>query len=144
MTTTHPTPDATDAARDELVAAFRAAFVGSPDVEARLGFLAPHAVVVVHDVPFPLDREAYGEHLRFHEAGWESLAWVPLRVSATVHGSTGVAHALFNERGKPRDAGYRQRPGFASAYCARVDGRWTALGLHLSPLRSQVLQASPS
>jgi ketosteroid isomerase-like protein len=135
-----------------LEAAFRAAFATPKDrpgdvAAARLAFLHEAALTIDSDVPFPLDRAGYADHLAFHAPHWERLEVQLIEVKAQVHGNTGIVSAYFNLRGKPRDAGFRQRPGYVTAVCTRdgADGgeSWRALGLHMSPMMAQILQASP-
>jgi len=131
-----------------LEAAFRAAFATPKDrpgdvAAARLAFLHEAALAIDSDVPFPLDRAAYADHLGFHGPHWERLEVQLIEVKTQVHGSTGIVSAYFNQRGKPRDAGFRQRPGYVTAVCTRAANGWRALGLHMSPMMAQILQASP-
>ena len=131
-----------------LEAAFRAAFATPKDrpgdiATTRLGFLHEAALVIDSDLPFPLDRNGYADHLAFHGPLWERLEMQLLELKSAIHGNTGVVTAYFNQRGKPKDAGFRQRPGYITAVCARTPDGWRALSLHLSPLLAQILQASP-
>ncbi|QMW23075.1 nuclear transport factor 2 family protein [Sandaracinobacteroides saxicola] len=132
-----------------LEAAFRAAFTAPADAptalaRARQDFLAEAALMIDHDVPFAMDRTAAADHLAFHAANWQRLEIILSQVTAQVHGETGIVSAFFNLRGKPKDAGFRLRPGFVSAVCTRTPAGWKALSLHLSPLAGQILDASPS
>lgn len=135
-----PPGAATEAAR-----AFLVAHAGAFDAARRAAFLLPQGMAVVHDVPFPLDHPAYADHLAFHGESWEMLEFMPQQIETViVSPDNAVVSCYFLERGKPRDAGFRLRPGFATATCVRSGGEWYALGLHFSPLRSQILDASPS
>lgn len=131
----------------DLEAAFRAAFApsekGRPG-DARLAFLAADALVIDHDVPFPMTRAEYADHLGFQSAQWERYELTLRDIRVTEHGATAVVTAFFNERGKPVDSGFRLRPGYCTAVCSKKDGKWQALSLHLSPLLSQIVDASPS
>jgi ketosteroid isomerase-like protein len=136
------------AADDGLEAAFRAAFSTPADRPgeigaARLAFLHDAALVIDSDVPFPLQRADYADHLGFHAAHWERLEMQLLELKTVVHGDTGLVSAYFNQRGKPRDAGFRQRPGYVTAVCARSADGWKAIGLHMSPMMAQIIDASP-
>lgn len=133
------------ATTSEAAKAFLAAHEGPFDPARRLAFLLPEGLAVVHDVPFALDHASYGDHLAFHGESWDLLELVPQGVeTVAVSGDSAVVSCFFIERGKPRDAGFRLRPGFATANCVRIDGVWRALAVHFSSLRSQVLDASPS
>lgn len=125
--------------------AFLTAHQGTYDAARRLGFLMPSGFAIVHDVPFPLDHAAYADHLAFHAQSWDMLEFVPQQTQTfMVSAENAVVSCYFLERGKPRDAGFRLRPGFATATCVRLGGDWRALSVHFSSLRSQVLDASPS
>lgn len=133
----------------DLEAAFRAAFSTAADQPgampaARLGLLDDAALVIDHDIPFPIDRAAYADHLRFYAGLWDRVETCLLEVRTAIHGSTGIASAYFVQRGKPVDAGFRLRAGYCTAICAREPQGWRALGLHLAPLASQIIDASPS
>jgi hypothetical protein len=125
--------------------AFLAAHAGAFNQARRLGFLLPDGLVVVHDVPFPLDHAAYADHLAFHGGNWDLLEFAPQDIeTVAVSPENAIVSCFFLERGKPKDAGFRLRPGFATATCMLVDGEWRALSVHFSSLRSQILDASPS
>ena len=125
--------------------AFLAAHAGAFDKARRLAFLLPEGLAIVHDVPFPLDHAGYADHLEFHRGNWDAHEWIAESVETVMHGvDHAVVSCYFNERGKPRDAGFRLRPGFATATCVRTPAGWKALSVHFSSLRSQVLDASPS
>lgn len=131
-----------------LDAAFLAAFKTAADAPGdtprdRLGLLADTALVIDHDVPFPLDRAGYADHLAFHAAQWERVETRFHEMRSVVHGSTGIVSAYFIERGKPKGAGFRLRAGYCTAVCSLEAGRWRAIGLHLAPLSGQLIDASP-
>lgn len=134
--------------KTSLEQAFRRAFAPAPDggldVAARLAFLAETAAVVSDDLPFPVDRAGYADHLRFLHDGWETLEYDLHSVIATCHGETGTVSAFYNARGKPKGAGYRLRAGFLTAVCTRTPDAWRAIALHMAPLSAQILDASPS
>jgi hypothetical protein len=60
-----------------------------------------------------------------------------------VHGESGIVSAYFNQRGKPKDSGFRQRAGYVTAVCVNDAGRWRALGLHFGALAGNIIAASP-
>lgn len=124
--------------------AFSDAFGGIFNAERRLAFLAPNAMVIAHDVPFPLSREAFADHLAFQAGLWDQLEWALTAPRAVAHGKLTIVSSLFNERGKPKDSGFRLRPGFATATCVSHGGTWRAIGLHYGALLGQMLDASPS
>lgn len=144
---TAQTADAAAAA--DLEAAFRAAFSVAADrsgavAEARLALLDEAVLVIDHDIPFPIDRAAYADHLTFQAGVWDRVETRLLEVSTAVHGSTGVVSAYFVQRGKPVDSGFRLRAGYCTAVCTRDLQGWRAIGLHLAPLAGQIIDASPS
>ncbi len=128
----------------ELKAIFLDAFSGPFDYEKILGFLMDDAVIVSHDVPFPLDKAGYTDHLLFLADLWESREVAPEAAEVALHGKTGIVSCYFNERGKPKNAGFRQRPGYMTVTCHKSNEGWRAIGLHTSALRSQIVDASPS
>ena len=132
-----------------LEAAFRAAFAAPADAparlfDARLAFLADTGLYIDQDVLFLIDRAAAADHLGFQARSWERLEVVLTGVKTLVQGGTGIASAYFSLRGKPRDSGFRLRPGFVTAVCLRSQAGWRALSLHLAPLSAQILDASPA
>jgi ketosteroid isomerase-like protein len=131
------------AAEDAGLAAALTTALGG-DAAARLAFLHDDALIVDHDVPFPMEKAAYADHLGFHTQSWEKVEVKLHGLETRVHGATGIVSAYFIQRGKPKDAGFRLRAGYCTAVCARDGGRWRALSLHMSPLSSQIIDASPS
>lgn len=129
---------------DDLKATFMDVFSGPFDYEKIADFIADNALVVSHDVPFPFDKTGYVDHMQFHGELWESREFKPEAVEVRVYGKTGVISCYFNERGKPKDAGFRQRPGYMTVTCHLTDNGWQAIGLHTASLLSQILAASPS
>ncbi len=129
---------------DSLKILFMDVFSGPFDYEKIADFIADSALIVSHDVPFPLDKIGYVDHMQFHAGLWESREFKPEAVEVKVHGKTGVVSCYFNERGKPKDAGFRQRPGYMTVTCHLTDNGWQAIGLHTASLLSQIIGASPS
>lgn len=142
-----PVAAADNARVRSLEAAFRDAFVSKAaapfNPKPRLAFLAPEAIIVDHDVPFPLTAESWADHLAFHAANWERHEWLPYDLTIRLHGDTGIVSCSYAERGKPKDAGFRLRAGTCLAVCAQDSNRWRAVGIALSPLSSQITDASP-
>lgn len=125
--------------------AFRGAHAGKVDAAQRAAFLLTDGLAVTSDVPFPMDHQAYSDHLAFHQENWDLHEWhlQDLETVALEDGSA-IVSCFYIERGKPRDAGFRLRPGFATATCVMEGGEWMALSVHFSSLRSQILDSSPS
>ncbi len=136
-----------------LIQAFRAAFSGQLETKASnrdaiAAFLHDEATIIVDDLPYPLDKSGFFDHHDFHEAGlWDKRTLSIIDLTADVYdtadGKAGLLFGRYNFRGKPADAGFRQRPGHVSATCVWDGEIWRALNLHFSPLFAQVLDASP-
>ncbi len=123
--------------------AFLEAWANTISHELRLSFLDETAMIVDHDVPFPMDKEAYADHLAFHVEHWSNREFCVHGLQVDAFDATVVVSCFFNERGKPKNGGFRQRPGFVTATCVETDAGWKALHVHMSPLRAQILDASP-
>lgn len=130
---------------------FRAGFAVFLDPEndntqQLLDFCSDDGTFVCDDVPFPLDKDGFADHLAFHWDGlWDKRQWCPQPLKFMVNGEQGLVAGSYNDRGKPRDSGFRQRPGFCTVVCAwdKDTSKWVALNIHMSPLLSQILDASP-
>ncbi len=129
---------------DELKATFIDVFCGSFNYDKIADFIASNALIVSHDVPFLFDKIGYVDHMQFHAGLWESREFKTEAVEIRVHGATGVISCYFTERGKPKDAGYRQRPGYMTVTCHLTNNGWRAIGLHTASLLSHIIAASPS
>lgn len=116
----------------------------SPDPAVRAGFLADRAMIVADDVPFPLSAKAYADHWAFTLEHVERLDWRMHGATVRVHGDTGIVATSHVTRMKPRDAGFRLRAGTTIVVCRRGTDGWRALSVHMSPLTSQILDASPA
>ena len=105
--------------------------------------------ILDEDYPWRMTREEFVDHIDFHAAGggkglWEFFQWIPREVNYVVIGDTGHVSGFSTFRGKPRDAGFRQRfMGFTHTW-VRQDGNWLLLCWHQSPLLGRILEASPS
>lgn len=137
------TPDPRDAE-----GAFLAAFAGRAEqplagAAARLAFLHEGALIVDHAVPFPMYKVGYADHLAFQIANLERLETRFHEIKTTRYGNTAIVTAYFIERSKPKDAGFRLRAGYCTAVCTWTSRDWQALSLHMSPMSSQIIDASP-
>jgi hypothetical protein len=124
-------------------AGLRDAFKRLLDPATREAMLAPAAIVIDNDVPVPMGRADYADHLAFHRSLWESRALVPYDITLRQVGETGIATAYVMDRGKPKDAGFRIRPSYVTAVFGRAGVGWQALGLHIGPLNGQLIDISP-
>jgi len=138
------TPVFADTDMSDLEKTFLDALMGAFNRTKRLAFLADDALIIAHDVPYPLSKEDYADHLAFHEENWQKLEVMPEALEIKPFGDMRVVSCYFNERGKPKNSGFRQRPGFLTATCVKDQNGWQAISLHTSALRSQILDASPS
>ena len=134
--------------KSDFGAAFGVLLGGGGSLDALLDFCAEEGAFVWDDIPFPLDKPGLADHLAFlHGSGhWDAYQLAPQTFSYAVHGELGTVSGYYNSRGKPKDSGFRQRPGFLSVVCGWDEraGKWRALNIQMSPLLSQVLDASPA
>lgn len=118
--------------------------------ESRTEFLAffdERAMFVDEDNPVPMDKAGFADHLNFRLSGvWESVALHPWNDVTKLFGSTGLVTGHFTLRGKPKNAGFRQRHGNFSLVCMWDSAKreWRGVKLHLSPLQSHIHHASPA
>lgn len=103
------------------------------------------AVIYDEDIPFRLSKSDFVDHIGFHTRGlWESFEWRPREVQMREWGDAGVVSGYATFRGKPVDAGFRQRfMGFTQTWVRR-DGGWRLVCWHQGPLHGQLDGASPS
>lgn len=105
------------------------------------------AEILDEDFPWRMSKEEFMDHLRFHAGErplWESFEWRPRELHFLVIGDTGHVSGFATFRGKPRDAGFRQRfMGFTQTW-VRQEGRWRLLCWHQSPLLGRIVGASPA
>jgi ketosteroid isomerase-like protein len=105
--------------------------------------------VLDEDYPWRMNKAEFVDHIDFHAFGggkglWEFFQWVPRETNFIVIGDTGHVSGFSTFRGKPRDAGFRQRfMGFTLTW-VREDGTWRVLCWHQSPLIGRILDASPT
>ena len=114
------------------------------DLATFYGTMAPDAVLMDEDLPFPVEREAYEDHIGFHVSGiWSEFSWHPFSETFLDEGDSGVVVGFAMFRGKPVDAGYRLRPMIFSQCWAREDGEARLVAWHLSPVVGHVSEQSP-
>ncbi len=114
------------------------------DLEAVYGAMDPDLVIYDEDIPWRFSKQDFVDHIAFHVPLWESFQWVPREVRCQTRGDTGIVSGYATFRGKPRDAGFRQRfMGFTQTWL-RTSGRWTLVCWHQGPLHGQIHGASPS
>ena len=107
------------------------------------------AEILDEDYPWRMNKTEFVDHIAFHAAGggtglWEFFQWIPRDVNCLVIGDTGHISGYSTFRGKPRDAGFRQRfMGFTLTW-VQLEGDWRLLCWHQSPLLGRILEASPT
>lgn len=75
---------------------------------------------------------------------WEFFQWLPRDVEAKTWGLTGNVSGFSTFRGKPRDAGFRQRfMGFTIGW-HHTGETWQIVSWHQSVLAGRIEGASPS
>lgn len=135
---------------DATVTGLRAAFddwskaLNAADLDAFYAFFDEDAEILDEDYPWRLDKADFQDHIAFHTGVWESFAWIAREVETKVWGTTGHVSGFSTFRGKPRDAGFRQRfMGFTTTWY-HADGRWSLVSFHQSVLAGRIDGASPS
>lgn len=105
------------------------------------------AEILDEDFPWRMSKADFVDHIHFHAGErplWESFEWRPRELHFVVIGDTGHVSGFATFRGKPRDAGFRQRfMGFTQTW-VRQEGAWKLLCWHQSPLLGRIVGASPS
>ncbi len=113
-------------------------------VDTAYGMMDDEMVIFDEDIPWRFSKAEFQDHIVFHVALWESFAWVPRELRFQVHGETGIVSGFSTFRGKPRDAGFRQRfMCFTQAWVP--DGEsWRMVSWQQGVLKGQIDGASPS
>ena len=122
-----------------------AVFTSEGEIESLLSFMHEDGKFIADDTPFILDRAQLEDQLRFHADKWERHYLTVRDLKVQVFGSTGMISGAYQDRGKPVDAGYRQRDGLFSVVCTWDEsaGRWRALKVHMNTLLSAIHHSSP-
>lgn len=101
-------------------------------------------VIYDEDIPWRFSKADFVDHIAFHVPLWESFQWVPRELRFQTRGDTGIVSGYATFRGKPKDAGFRQRfMGFTQTWL-RSGGGWALICWHQGPLYGQIHGASPS
>ena len=103
-----------DATAAGLEAAFHAWARGlnEGDLDAFWSAIDDGAEILDEDYPWRMTKEEFVDHIDFHAGGdglWEHFKWIPRELNFRVWGTTGHVSGFSTFRGKPRDAGFRQR-----------------------------------
>ena len=76
---------------------------------------------------------------------WDSFEWVPRELQYSCLNTVGIVSGYATFRGKPKDAGFRQRfMGFTQTWVDAGDGKIALVCWHQGPLMGQIEGASPS
>ena len=103
----------------------------------------------VQTCALPICKAEFQDHIDFHVGGggkglWEFFQWLPRDLHFIVIGDCGHVSGYATFRGKPRDAGFRQRyMGFTHTW-VRAEGPWQLLCWHQSPLEARIVGSSPT
>jgi len=137
---------ATEASTRSLKTAFEgwAKALNTGDLDTFWAWFDKNCEVLDEDYPWRMNRAEFIDHIGFHSRDlWEFFEWIPREVKIQVRGTTGHVSGFSTFRGKPRDAGFRQRHmGFTITWFHDSSG-WHLLSWHQSPLAGRILGASP-
>ena len=125
--------------------------LNSGDLKTFYGFFDARAEILDEDYPWRMSKSEFIDHIAFHAglggqpALWEHFQWLPREVETNVwHKHTGQVSGFSTFRGKPVDAGFRQRfMGFTTNWYHH-GGTWKMINWHQSPLMGRIDGASPS
>lgn len=114
------------------------------ELDAFYGLMADDMVIFDEDIPWRFSKADFIDHIGFHVPQWESFKWVPRELRFQTRGTTGIVSGYATFRGKPKDAGFRQRfMGFTQTWI-NDGGSWSLVCWHQGPLHGQIDGASPS
>jgi len=113
------------------------------DLVAFYDFMDEDMVIFDEDIPWRFSKADFTDHIAFHGEMWESFQWVARELQFQTRGSCGIVSGYATFRGKPKDAGFRQRfMGFTQTWLKR-GGSWSMICWHQGPLNGQIDGASP-
>ncbi len=114
------------------------------DLDGMYAVMADDMVIFDEDIPWRFSKADFVDHINFHGANWEAFEWVPRELRFQERGDTGIVSGYATFRGKPKDAGFRQRfMGFTQTWLRSGD-TWSLICWHQGPLHGQIEGASPS
>ena len=137
---------------DATTAGLEAAFkdwtraLNQGDLDAFWAYFDEDSETLDEDYPWRMTKAEFIDHIGFHTRDklWEFFEWVPREVNVKSWGTTGHISGFSTFRGKPRDAGFRQRfMGFTITW-RHAEGSWRVVSWHQSPLLGRIVGASPS
>ena len=101
-------------------------------------------VIFDEDIPWRFSKADFQDHLAFHVALWESFSWLPRDLRFQLHGETGIVSGYSTFRGKPKDAGFRQRFMCFTQTWVPEGESWRLVCWQQGVLQGQIEGASPS
>lgn len=114
------------------------------DLDAFYATIHEDAVIIDEDIPFRLTKAGFKDHIDFHISGmWEGFSWQDRNPNFRVFGDTAMVASFATFRGKPVDAGYRQRHMTFTQGWHKFDEGWRLINWHQSPFDGHILEASP-
>ena len=119
------------------------------DLDKFFGYFDDESETLDEDYPWRMNKADFVDHINFHAMGggigmWEFFEWIPREVCFQKRGETAVVSGYATFRGKPKDAGFRQRfMGFTQTW-QKIDGDFLLVSFHQGPLQGQIEGASPS
>ncbi|MEL7027644.1 MAG: nuclear transport factor 2 family protein, partial [Pseudomonadota bacterium] len=119
--------EATAGGTESLQQAFRglAGALAAGDLDSFYGYLHEDCRIIDEDIPFILTKDDFKDHIDFHVRGtWDSFSWQARAPQFAVFGATGVVGGYATFRGKPTDAGFRQRHMAITQGWARTRDGW--------------------
>lgn len=122
-----------------------AANLNGGNLDAFYDAMGENIVIFDEDLPWRLNKRDFIAHIDFHVSNWDSFEWVPRELNFSNLDSVGIVSGYATFRGKPKDAGFRQRfMGFTQTWIEDSDGHLTLICWHQGPLLGQIEGASPS
>ena len=118
--------------------------LASGDLPGFYGLMHGDALIIDEDIPFLGGLAEFKDHSDWHVSGiWTGFQWCPRTWNTLAANDSGVVTGYSTFRGKPVDAGYRQRHMFFSQGWTREAAGWRMVNWHQSTLDGHILDASP-
>ena len=133
--------------QQQLKAVFQiwADHLGSGQLDDFYAMMDEEIIIFDEDLPWRLTKKDFIEHIGFHVLNWDSFEWVPRELQYSCLNTVGIVSGYATFRGKPKDAGFRQRfMGFTQTWVDAGDGKIALVCWHQGPLMGQIEGASPS
>ena len=129
-----------------LESAFKAwaAALSGGALDAFYKMMDDQMVIFDEDIPWRFSKADFEDHIAFHVNLWESFEWVPRDLRYQVYGDTGIVSGYSTFRGKPKDAGFRQRFMCFTQTWVRDADAWRLVCWQQGVLQGQIEGASPS